>query len=446
MKRTIFTKLTTWQHKPKRKPLLLKGARQVGKTYQLQHFGRTCFQNYHYINFEKQKTVANLFKRDLNPQRIINELNFELGKAINIENDLLIFDEIQACPEALTSLKYFCEDLPELALCAAGSLLGLQLNQVSFPVGKVDHLDMHPLSFYEFLEGTGKQQLVSLLDEINLDFVIPETAHAKLWEQLKIYFIVGGLPEVVSTYSESQNNLFIALSAVRNKQKDLIKDYYADIAKHSGKVNAMHIDRVWHAVPSQLAQEHDSGTNKFKFKGVIPGIDKYRRLANVIDWLLNTGLLLKVNIVDTCQQPLQAYTTESRFKLFMFDVGILGAMADLSPELILKYEYGSYKGYFAENFVCQELFMQDSLPLYNWQEKTAEVEFLKQIKNHVIPIEVKAGISTRAKSLKVFIEKYKPLASVILSAKAKTFDEKLSRYYFPLYLSFQIEKLLPLNE
>lgn len=433
MKRHILQSLIDWKNAKTRKPLILKGARQVGKTYILKQFGEEQFEQVFYINFEKQPAMRAFFEKDLDPKRLMTEICFALKMQVNFDKDMLIFDEIQACPKALTSLKYFCEDLPELAVCSAGSLLGLHLSDESFPVGKVNWLNMYPMSFAEFVESQDEQMLVNLLNTFTFDSVIPVTAHEQLFEQFKHYLIVGGLPEVVLEYKNNKDRLFEAFERVRVKQNEIINDYYADIAKHAGKNNAMHIDRLWRSVPQQLARSQDGMAQKFRFKDVIPGANRYRQLVNVIDWLLNTGLLLKVHVVDTAQIPLSAYAKDSKFKLLMFDVGILGAMSELAPASILKYDYGSYKGYFAENFVCQELTCKDSKPLYNWQEKTAEVEFLKEMNGNIIPIEVKAGVSTRAKSLKIYIEKYSPPKNYILSAKP--YQTRGKQIQLPLYLA-----------
>lgn len=438
MKRLALQELIKWKNSSNRKPLIIKGARQVGKTYLLKLFAEQEFPQHFYINFEKQPGLAKLFTENLDPKRIINELSFTFKKQINPQTDLLIFDEIQACPKALTALKYFCEDLPELALCAAGSLLGIHLNSEPFPVGKVDWLHLYPMSFKEFLIALEETLLVELLDKMSLNISIPDIAHEQLWQHLKYYFIVGGLPEVISLFCEHKNTLFDAFTVVRHKQNNLIKDYYSDIAKHSGKVNTMQIDRVWQDVPNQLARAQDGSAPKFKFKGIISGIDRYTRLANVIDWLLNAGLIIKISTVSTCRQPLKAYTKESQFKLFLFDVGLLGCMSDLAPETILQYDYGSYKGYFAENFVCQELLCADSKLLYGWQEQQAEIEFLKEINGNLIPIEVKSGTVTHAKSLSVFIKKYAPAYSIILSAQKKMISKKRQVYYLPLYLAAEL--------
>ena len=266
-----------------------------------------------------------------------------------------------------------------------------------------------------------------------------EIEHQHLWEWLKQYFITGGLPEVVSVFAELQDDLYKAFQAVRQKQEELISAYYADIAKHSGKVNAMHIDRVFRSVPAQLEQTHDGSAKKFTFKGVIPGVSHYQRLCGAIDWLIAAGLVFKVSIVSSGYIPLKAHARENIFKLLLFDVGILGMMSGLAPKVILDYNYGSYKGYFAENFVAQEFLCAKKQELFCWSEKTAEVEFLREMDHQVIPVEVKAGKVIRAKSLKVFSEKYNPSYRAIFSGKPLHIGDQT--HYYPLYLagSFPLE-------
>ncbi len=436
-----MTQLQAWKVKPGRKPLILKGVRQTGKTYLLEQFAREGFKRYHYLNCEKQESVRAVFERDLEPTRIIEDLRFLLKAPININEDLVIFDEIQACPKALTSLKYFCEELPELALCSAGSLLGLHLNEGSYPVGKVDMLHLHPMTFSEFLMGIGDDYAADYLYKVNLNSKITDVVHQQLWQRLKQYFITGGLPEVVSVFAEHQDNLYDAANTVRVKQDELIKAYYADIAKHSGKVNAMHIDRTWRSVPSQLSRAYDGGVNRFKFKGIIPGINRYTQLVNVIDWLEGAELIIKLPLVNHVEQPLSAFSKENIFKLLMFDIGILGAMSDLDPSIILDYDYGSYKGYFAENFVAQQLLASYEQNIFSWQEDRSEIEFLLQHKGKVIPVEVKSGQITRAKSLQKYIDKYLPEKSFILSANNLKIGSKDTIFRLPLYLA---ERLLTL--
>lgn len=438
MKRKLIQALNQWKTKANRKPLILQGARQVGKTFLLKEFGKSSFPQCHYFNFEKETELATIFQLDLDPQRIINELSFRINKPIMVEEDLVIFDEIQMCPQALTSLKYFQEEMPQLALCSAGSLLGVHLNHGSFPVGKVEFIKMFPMTFMEFLQGVGDEKSVSFLTAFDGSY-IPSIVHQHLWDQFKLYLVVGGLPEVIDIYRKNQDNLFNALLNVRIKQNDLIKSYYVDMAKHSGKINAMHIDRLWRAIPRQLARNEEGNASKFKFKDIIPGIDRYSRLVNVIDWLDAAGLIIKVYIVEKAHLPLMAYTKENSFKLLMFDVGILGAMSDLSPKVILDYNYGTYKGYFAENIVAQELLAASGVnQLYCWQEGTAEIEFLLDCDGNIIPIEVKSGHVTQAKSLKVFAQKYQPKNQIIMSANNLTLDTNRHVFCYPLYLVSQM--------
>lgn len=429
MKRHLFNKLLAWKNENNRKPLILKGVRQVGKTYLLKEFGRLQFPKCHYFNFEKQPNLGKIFEYDLSPQRILNELSVITQTPICLATDLLIFDEIQEVPKALTSLKYFQEECSELYLCCAGSLLGLHLNSTSFPVGKVSFETLYPMSFTEFLAAIDPFALSSL----SQNTPISETIHNHLWTFLKQYLIVGGLPEAVACYIEYKDTPLEAFSRVRKKQDDLLNTYYADIAKHAGKVNAMHIDRVLRSIPKQLQQTHDGSIARFKFKDVIPGVSHYERLASAIDWLESAGLAIKVHIVNTGNFPFAGYAKENFFKLLLFDIGILGCMTDLTPKQILQAEYGSYKGFFAENFVAQEFLSLGEAKLYSWQEQTAEIEFLLNLDGHAIPVEVKSGTSVKAKSLQIFTNKYHPPKKIVLSAKAPLFDTQHQTEHYPLY-------------
>ena len=435
MKRFIWSQLLQWKNKSDRKPLILRGVRQVGKTYILRSFAKANFPTVHYINFEKEEQLISIFDIDLSPVRILKELSFHLNQPIDIKHDIIIFDEIQNAPKALTSLKYFYEEMPEMAICSAGSLLGLHLGNEAFPVGKVDFLELHPFSFSEFLRGIGDQQSYIFLKDYKKGQTVSDHIHKHLWEQLKIYFIVGGLPEVINTYSSHKDNLFSSLELVRKKQNDLILAYTADMAKHSGKQNAMHLERLFKNIPAQLAKEQNFSVSRFKFKGIIPGINRYSRLAGSIDWLINTGLAIKSNIVNHCELPFSAYTKESFFKLYIFDPGILGALSDLPPKTILGYDYGSYKGYFAENYAACEFKCFGNKNLFSWQENTAEVEFVREIDGSIFPIEIKSGNITQAKSLKVFADKYSPPYRTIMSAKKPFFDDTNKIHQYPLYLA-----------
>lgn len=442
MKRDIFNKLQEWSLKPRRKPLILRGARQVGKTYILREFGTRNFTRYHYVNFEKTKEVASIFEETLDPKKIIQRLRFILDTSIDIHKELLIFDEIQECPKALTSLKYFSEDMPELALCSAGSLLGVHLTPVSFPVGKVDTLFMYPMSFREFLLALQEERSLEYLEELSKLKPLPQVVHEHLWQRLKWYFVTGGLPEVVDSFRREKDNLYVACTNARKIQKELIIAYNADMAKHAGKINSMHLDRLFHAIPEQLAKSQDGTAKKFIFKDAVPGINRFDRLSGVIDWLEKAGLIIKVKIVHSALLPFTAHTQENMFKLLLFDVGILGALSELEPKTILDQDYGSYKGYFAENYVAEELLSSGNDHLYSWQGRTAEVEFLLQLDKDAIPVEVKSGNSTHAKSLQVFAQKYLPPFRVLLSAQNVKFDERSSTHYFPLYAAGRLMDLL----
>ncbi|MBS0350366.1 MAG: DUF4143 domain-containing protein [Proteobacteria bacterium] len=264
---------------------------------------------------------------------------------------------------------------------------------------------------------------------------IPEIAHQRLWERVKWYFITGGLPEVVATFCANRTNLFGAFEEVRAKQEQILIAYFADIAKHAGKVNAMHIHRVLESVPAQMARSQDGTANKFKFRDVVPGIDRYQRLANAIDWLTTAGLIIKIPVVNYGQAPLKAYTKEGQFKLLLFDVGILGAMIRLSVHSILSYDYGTYKGYFAENYVAQELIASLQQPIYSWQKNRNQIEFLCELQGEVIPIEVKSGSVVQSNSLQKYIDKYHPSYSVIMSANNLSVAFLQARHCYSLYLA-----------
>ncbi len=431
MKRWAMERLVAWKDQPKRKPLIVRGARQVGKTYLLKKFGRQYFARTHYLNFEQDERLHNIFKGNLSPQRLLTEIQFYLNKPIHPKSDLLIFDEIQHCPEALTTLKYFQEEMPELAICAAGSLLGVVLAPTSFPVGKVTFLDLYPLNFEEFLEGLGQQSLVRLLLDWDLSSPLPQMAHENLWQFWKRYLITGGLPEVVNIFRERQKNEFLAHRAVRQIQQDLIAAYLMDIAKHSGKIAALNIERLWRNVPNQLANTQDGSAPKFRFKGILPGVRGYERIATPLAWLEKARLVLRTSIVPRAESPLAAFTKENRFKLYFFDVGLLGSLSGLEPYSILQYDYGTYKGYVAENFVAQELTSAGAPALFCWQGRTAEIEFLLETTRGIVPLEVKSGWVTKSKSLKVYEERYNPPLSVILSAENMKVTP--SRLKVPLY-------------
>lgn len=437
MKRKIWNDLLSWKNKSPRKPLIIKGARQVGKTYIIKKFGKKNYGQLHYINFEKDRSLSNIFQQDLNPQRIITELEFYLKKKIDNQKDLIFFDEIQELPLALTSLKYFCEQYPQINIISAGSLIGIHLTgQSNFPVGKVEFLHLYPFTFHEFIEGIKEKDAADYIDNYKPGNTIPETLHQRLLNLMKIYFITGGMPEVINCYCQYQDSLFQATNQIRTLQETLLLSYYADFAKHSGKQNSMHLERLFRSIPIQLAKEQNKSAKRFRFKQAVPGINRYSRLQGVLDWLEAGELILKSFIVKNISVPLSMNIKPNMIKLYCFDLGLLGSLSDLSPQSILDYDYGSFKGYFAENFIARELASNYQLPLYSWSRNRVEIEFITDINGKIIPIEVKAGKITKSKSLSIFNEKYHPHRSIILSSNNYYCSGKTE--YYPLYLISKI--------
>jgi len=416
MQRKIYKQLVNWKKSQLRKPLLLQGARQVGKTYCLNQLGLNEFPKYHIFDFMENPGLNRIFEQDLQPERILRDLSIINDINIDTNTDLIIFDEIQQCPKALTSLKYFSQKFPGAYIAATGSLLGLGLSEDSFPVGKIGRYKLFPMDFDEFLEAIGQSRLAKVLNSINFEHPVIEPIHQKFWTFFKYFMITGGMPEVVKNFAQNIDTPAKAFSITRKLQTDLLNDYIDDIAKHSGKLKSVKIEAVFKNIPVQLAKETKS-IKKFVFKNVLPNASRYSTLEAPIEWLIKAGLIIKVPICNKAQLPLQAFSDEKRFKLYMFDNGILGCMLNLSPKAVFSYDYGSYKGYFAENLVLTELVSLWNKPVYSWNQNTSEIEFLIDYENNIIPIEVKAGINTKAKSLKVYNEHYSPKTSVLLSGR-----------------------------
>ena len=436
MKRIAYNELIKWKNGSKRKPLLLKGARQAGKSYLLQEFGKELFDNYHIFNFEKDKKLDRIFQEDLDPLRIINELGYYQDRYINIHTDLVIFDEIQQCPNAITSLKYFYEDMPELALCSAGSLIGIMLSSASFPVGKIELLEIFPLNFKEFLMAFDNKMLLDAYYSIADKQKIPQTAHERLLKVLYKYFTLGGMPEVVNTFLELKKETTpVDITGCRKMQKNLIQLYINDFAIHSGKTNAMHIASIFSNIPSQLAKSQDLSVKRFRFNEAVLGKKSYRDIQGPIEWLKNANLILSVKICNRAEIPLESFTKPNIFKCYIFDTGLLGCMLNLSPLNIYNKKYGITKGYFAENYIAQEMFSIGNSPLYGWNKRNSEIEFLLQKEEQLIPVEVKSGTRTQAKSLKVYIEKYNPKTSIIISTRTLSEVKNIGNtiQYIPLY-------------
>lgn len=436
MRRLLYSKLLEWKRRADRKPLILRGARQVGKTWILNEFGRSEFRAFHYLNFQEKNIFKDLFLNGLSPQKILNQLSLLLDADIDVGSDLLIFDEIQDSEEALTSLKYFREEFPQMALCCAGSYIGLTLTEGSFPVGQVEFLDLYPMTFLEYLMAVDARS-ADFLANLDSGDSISHPVHQKLWELWKTYLFVGGMPEAVMTYCLHTDDLYDAVTRVRDVQNSLIRGCQSDFAKHAGKENASHINRVFETIPVRLAQAVDGGVGRFRFKGVIPDRSKYTQLAGPIDWLVKSGLSLRVNYVEKPEIPLKAFSKENLFKLYFLDVGLLGCVLDLSAASILNQDYGSYKGFFAENYVAQELAATSSSALYCWRGRQSEIEFLRVINDHVVPIEVKAGVCGRSRSLSAYAKKYSP--SMKIKVTARNLDRRSDDYInYPLYMAYEL--------
>ena len=434
MKRSFWNTLTEWKDAPSRKPMLIQGARQVGKTWILKRFGEAQFDNCILLDFAENKELNGFFEPNLKPERILTDLGLYLGKDLTLENTLLIFDEIQLCPEALTSLKYFYEKYPDAYICASGSLLGLGLSEQNFPVGKVKREWLHPMSFFEFLNALDMENLCSALQTAAQKRTpLSSPIHEKAFGLFKEYLICGGLPEVVETYIGLRDTRVAAFKAARALQNELIESYMDDIAKHSGKLKAVRIASVFRNIPEQLARE-TSGIRKFIFKGVLSGKSTYDELEAPIEWLAQAGLVHRIPICRTIRQPLAAYTERNTFMLYLFDVGILGAMLKLDSSVLYQYDFGQFKGFLAENAALNEMINAGIGPIYTWRDGTSEIEFILASGGSIIPIEVKAGINTKAKSMRVFRQKYSPEQAVLLSAQGAN-QQDHGLLHAPLYLA-----------
>lgn len=437
MKREFYKRLLEWKSRGDRMPLVLMGVRQVGKTYLLTQFGQNQYKNIHVFNFQENPGLGNIFKKDLNPARILEELSISQRKDINIGNDFVLFDEVQECDEAVTSLKYFHEKLPELHIAAAGSLLGITLNSSSFPVGKVEIFHLYPMTFGEFLEASSDDLAIRLYAETSR----LETAHNVLWDYAKQYFFVGGMPKAVEKWfsGEAINE---RISSIRKIQNDILTGYEKDFAKHSGKINAVHISTLLNSIPLQLFRVLDGSVKRFRFKDVLPNKRTYSHLSNTISWLEKASLIYKVFNVECLPRiPLRAFTKENMFKLFIFDIGMLGAMLELSYNDLLDQDYGMIKGFFAENFVACELKALGHGSLYSWAESKSEIEFLYVTgESEIIPVEVKSGRRTKAKSLRSYMERYSPEKTVKLVGKVGGSDKK--NLVLPLYYAGKLNEIL----
>ena len=400
MKRSRLQKLYSWKNKPQRKPLIISGARQVGKTWIMQEFGKTAFDKLAYINFESSKRLQNLFVDDFSIPRVFTALQLETGVKID-KGTLIVFDEIQEAKGAITSLKYFYENAPGYHVIAAGSLLGVALHQkTSFPAGKVEFMNLYPMDFYEFLDAAGDAELVTLLT--NKDWSLIKTFKDRYIQRLREYYYVGGMPEAVKVFVQSQD-----FNEVRQIQKNILSAYELDFSKHAPAEIVPRIRMLWNSIPAQLAKEN----KKFVY-GIIKKGARAKDYELALSWLTDCGLLHQVSRVSKPGIPLKAYEDRSAFKLFLVDVGLLGAMGDVDSKIILEGNaiFQEFKGAMAEQFVLQQLKSKLDIPLNYWsaERAAAELDFMIQVKDNVIPIEVKAEENLQAKSLKSFVAKYSP--------------------------------------
>lgn len=440
MERTAMQHLIAWKEKKKRKPLLISGCRQCGKTWLMMEFGKRYFEKTMLFNFEKEPALADVFRYDLDPERILRELGmYREGKPIDPESTLIIFDEIQQCPEAITSIKYFEESGQNLFLLCAGSLLGVELKRrkVSFPVGKDEQLELYPMDFMEFVMALGGENYLELLRSFDLFRPIPEYIAEPMKRYLKLYYIIGGMPEAVQTYIDTQN-----LTETENVQDRIIRDLWNDFSHHAEPKDILRIGWIWDSVPKQLAKEN----NKFIFSQVKTGV-RARDLEDSLQWLVDAGLVYRLEKVAVPQIPLSAFADASAFKIYLHDIGILRRIAGIRYQTILTEPsgYAVFKGAFTENYCMTELIRLGIRPYYWRNQNSAEVDFIfEDDQNQIIPMEVKAAENTRAKSFAVFCKRYAPEKGFRISMRnvGENLKGETQEITLPLYLLWKLRAYL----
>lgn len=433
MYRIAIEKLFKWKKSKNRKPLIIEGARQVGKTWLMKEFGRQAYSDTVYINFDSNSRMSDLFSSDLDTTRLIMGLELYVGHKINPENTLLIFDEVQEVPRALASLKYFYENVPQYHIVCAGSLLGIALHEgTSFPVGKVDFLKLYPLSFKEFMMATGQERFVELLDK--QDFQMINSFKETYIDALKQYYFVGGMPEAVQSFADNKD-----FNEVRDIQKRILMAYEQDFSKHAPNEIVPKIRMIWNSIPSQLAKE-----NKKFIYGLVREGGRAKEYETAIMWLADCGLVHKVSRVNGAGVPLKAYEDLKAFKLFVLDVGLLGCMVGLNQRTLLdgNYLFVEFKGALTEQYVCQQLKTIEDLGVYYYTNNrgSCEVDYVIDTGELIVPVEVKAEVNLKAKSLKTFRDKFSPEISVRTSmANYKEEDWLIN---LPLYAIEQISSVV----
>ena len=436
MHRDFYRPLCDWKTSPRRKPLVLRGARQVGKTHLLKEFGRREYESLAYFNFEEDPRLKGFFTGRLEPTALVEALGIYRKATIRPGRDLIVFDEIQACNEALNALKYFQEDAGDFHIAAAGSLLGVKLSQpMSFPVGKVNFLDLRPMSFPEFLDAVGESRYRGLLDGKSDAEPFLEPFHEELTRLLKYYFFVGGMPEAVRCFAETRD-----FSGVRAIQKEILDAYVLDFAKHAPTPDIPKLLQVWDSIPAQLAREN----RKFVFTA-LKKTARARDYENAIHWLEKAGLILRAFLVTKPGQPLSAYADRGAFKVYALDIGLLGAMAGISPDILVRGHdlFQEFKGAFVENHVAQTLAgLPGAVGLYYWKNDSAsaEVDFLwESPQGSILPLEAKSGINPKSKSLRIYEEKFHPARLVRTTPLNLRQDGKILN--IPLYALTALDRL-----
>lgn len=432
MYRTAIETLFRWKQSKHRKPLIIEGARQVGKTWLMKEFGRQAYADTVYINFDSNSRMAELFASDLDAERLMMGLELYAGRKIDPDQSLLIFDEVQEVPRALASLKYFCENAPQYHIVCAGSLLGIALHEgTSFPVGKVDFLKLHPLSFKEFLMATDKERFAKLLDQ--RDFPMITSFKQTYIDALKHYYFVGGMPEAVQRFAEDKD-----FNEVREIQKRILAAYEQDFSKHAPNEIVPRLRMLWNSIPSQLAKE-----NKKFIYGLVREGARAKEYETAMMWLSDCGLVHKISRVNAAGLPLRAYEDLKAFKLFVVDVGLLGCMAGLRPRTLLDGNelFAEFKGALTEQYVCQQFKTVEDLDVYYYTNDrgSCEVDFVVDTGERIIPVEVKAEVNLRAKSLKTYRERFSPEICVRTSMADYKKEEWLVN--LPLYAIDQIARI-----
>lgn len=429
MYRQKIEDLKAWQKSPHRKPLIVRGARQVGKTELIREFGRTQYRQTAYVNLDNNSRMAALFDGDFDVNRLIQGLKAETNVDIEPDSTLIVLDEIQEVPKALTALKYFCENAPQYHIVVAGSLLGVATHQgVSFPVGKVNYLELAPLSFREFLLALGEKHLVEMITSLSVDQELLASFHDRLIDYIKTYCYVGGMPEVVASYAEQRS-----WNEVRRIQNNILFDYANDFSKHTPEASfARRIEQVWRIIPSQLAKENA----KFVF-GMIRAGARAKEYELALAWLEEAGLVRRINRLEAPRIPIMSYANASAFKLYHLDVGLLAAMVRLDERVLLEGNqvFTEFRGSLAEQLALQELQVNGGLDVCYWAmdgQSRAEVEFIVQTGSQIVPVEVKSEINLRAKSLAVYMNKYQPHLAV--RSSVANYKKTDNLYDVPFYL------------